>query len=813
MAVRRRTAGVASGGGGVFVPGNYYTKTEVDALLQNYDWKDAAETVTVANIANLASSGTNTFNGVTLSNGQRLLVNAQTDQTTNGIYVYNLVGPNHVLTRATDFDVPSEMTQGVAINVKAGDDGVDPEGSTYIMSVADVVTVGVDPIKFSTIENISIVGGTRLTFFYNDINDMIGEQVTIGGRVYEWTDSLPGAPVNSITYIAIPGSAGKGGDDPDTMAEGLRIALLAENGLSEADKYIVGSGFTTIPELAKHKDVYAVSTTNEAIAHEKAALYIIGKAGTVVSTGSSIMSFSYDTFTLRALAERHPIANVVTVGKEGLGTDFSFIDDAIQNSLATDLILVYPGVYEEILAINDYRRIHFLPGAILQNNEASAGSRLMYIQETCDITGDLEIVWDPTTVTLAIVMPIEIAVASGDVNITIKKMTINSDNMNIMHISGGCNVNFEAKQKCVCGNGTAFGTYAFLNSTSGDVSIKIPELEYTGNDSGWKLFRGMSGTTLLDFDFISPNVSDANDVTDFMSVDNAAQTVTYKGKLRHEAGIISTGGVSGVTLNLIEADVIIGGGCEILTGGSIYAKDSDIETVSTTAGYAPIYQQGGGAIHVEDCELTSNNNNQGECILLDTDGDEITIVGNIFRPDGEYAISSSVAITIFEDRNSVIGNNALAVSNDVNITNTAVILGATQTKPTEWQWLDNNTLVSPEMDALATVTETLTEGDPSWPTGYGLFIRNIDIVPTQITGAPGQAPEIAIEAGGNPLITQYTPVLADFNVANEKGDSHSLLLQSGSLPSALEISTTTIGTVATVYKYRAIFNAKLIKDI
>ena len=74
----------------------------------------------------MTNSGTQTalvIDGVTLAAGNRVLVKDQTAALQNGIYTVTNIGGttvNWVLTRAADFDSPSQMVRGKTIDVISG---------------------------------------------------------------------------------------------------------------------------------------------------------------------------------------------------------------------------------------------------------------------------------------------------------------------------------------------------------------------------------------------------------------------------------------------------------------------------------------------------------------------------------------------------------------------------------------------------------------------------------------------------------------------------------------------------------------------
>lgn len=85
------------------------TKAYVDSAIEGLAWKDSVRAATTGNI-NLASPGA-AIDGITLSNGDRVLVKSQTAAAENGIYIFN--GAASAMTRALDANTAAELEQAV----------------------------------------------------------------------------------------------------------------------------------------------------------------------------------------------------------------------------------------------------------------------------------------------------------------------------------------------------------------------------------------------------------------------------------------------------------------------------------------------------------------------------------------------------------------------------------------------------------------------------------------------------------------------------------------------------------------------------
>src|SRR6056300_365327 len=110
------------------------TKAYVDSVANGLDVKESVKVATTANLSatydngagtlTAGSNGAISIDGVTLSQGDRLLVKDQSTDTQNGIYTVTTVGDGstaYVLSRAPDADTASELTGGTFFFVEQGD--------------------------------------------------------------------------------------------------------------------------------------------------------------------------------------------------------------------------------------------------------------------------------------------------------------------------------------------------------------------------------------------------------------------------------------------------------------------------------------------------------------------------------------------------------------------------------------------------------------------------------------------------------------------------------------------------------------------
>jgi hypothetical protein len=161
-------------------------KQYVDDVAQGLNIHAASYAATTANLnatysngssgvgATLTNAGTQaafTTDGTTPSLNDRILVRLQTNTAQNGIYTLTTLGSgstNWVLTRATDFDTPTEIAGGDFTFVDTGA----TLANTGWVNVDEVTTVGTDPIVFQqfsgagtyTANNGVVLNGTTFSF-------------------------------------------------------------------------------------------------------------------------------------------------------------------------------------------------------------------------------------------------------------------------------------------------------------------------------------------------------------------------------------------------------------------------------------------------------------------------------------------------------------------------------------------------------------------------------------------------------------------------------------------------------------------------
>lgn len=114
---------------------------QLRAAIEGISWKDNARVASSTNV-NIASPGAS-IDGVSLSNGDRVVLVAQTDATENGIYIWN--GAATPMTRALDANTFEEL-EGAVVTVT---EGTSNEGTTWRQTQVGG-TIGTDDIVWQS---------------------------------------------------------------------------------------------------------------------------------------------------------------------------------------------------------------------------------------------------------------------------------------------------------------------------------------------------------------------------------------------------------------------------------------------------------------------------------------------------------------------------------------------------------------------------------------------------------------------------------------------------------------------------------------
>jgi|GEM_PF-2593356 len=183
-----------------------------------------------ATLTNNTTQAALEVDGVTVQVADRLLVKNQTATTDNGVYVVTTVGDgstNWVLTRATDYDEPSEIIPGTLVPISSGTVN---GGSIYLES-ATVTTIGTDPILFDIFAQ---PGNSFVTLATNQT--VTGDKEFTGTTIVPTPSTDTEAANKGYVDAAITGGGGGGnvGDFVDFAGTSAPSGCLLCDGTSYA---------------------------------------------------------------------------------------------------------------------------------------------------------------------------------------------------------------------------------------------------------------------------------------------------------------------------------------------------------------------------------------------------------------------------------------------------------------------------------------------------------------------------------------------------------------------------------------------------
>jgi len=120
-------------------------KGYVDAVAEGLDVKDSVVICTETNIDLTSTSDPNPVDGITLSDGDRVLLKEQTDDTENGIYVATTATDPSTWVRAPDADEDAEVTSGMFVFIESGNTHAN---QGFVLITADPITLGTTSLEF-----------------------------------------------------------------------------------------------------------------------------------------------------------------------------------------------------------------------------------------------------------------------------------------------------------------------------------------------------------------------------------------------------------------------------------------------------------------------------------------------------------------------------------------------------------------------------------------------------------------------------------------------------------------------------------------
>ena len=228
-------------------------KRYVDGVASGLNLKRSCNAASQGNIDLTSSTDPNPIDGVTLSDGDRVLLKNQSDATENGIYVANTATDPSTWSRSEDFNEDDEVTSGSFTFIKSGTEN---DGTSFVVTTEDPITVGSTDINFDQFSqagefnggNGIIIDGQTLSV---DVSGLSGSGIEpdgsgnafriASGIAGDGIDGGSGSPLSiAVNEFAGSGLQDDGSDNLELVNDS--VSLTAGDGLSGGGSVSLGSG-------------------------------------------------------------------------------------------------------------------------------------------------------------------------------------------------------------------------------------------------------------------------------------------------------------------------------------------------------------------------------------------------------------------------------------------------------------------------------------------------------------------------------------------------------------------------------------------
>jgi hypothetical protein len=277
-------------------------------------WKEPAKAASTANVT-ISNPGTDSFDGITVVSGDRLLLKNQTSQAENGVYDFN--GSSSALTRSSDANSADEIN-GLAIFVKEGSTNAD-QGFVQTSEVANLGSDNVVFVQFTGLGQITAgdglekSGNTLSVSVGNGISTSAGDIVVAAGEGLDFNAGDLDVQVDDSSIEINAGALRVKADGitsamigtnqvtgNEISAGGVGTANLADSSVSTAK---LGASAVTEAKLAS-LSVSEAKIQNNAITASKIASAVAGDglaggAGSALSVNVDDASIEISSDSLR----------------------------------------------------------------------------------------------------------------------------------------------------------------------------------------------------------------------------------------------------------------------------------------------------------------------------------------------------------------------------------------------------------------------------------------------------------------------------------------------------------------------------------
>ena len=321
------------------------TKQYADAISAGQKQKASVRVVATANV-NITNPGTATFDGVSLSNGQSILLVGQSSGSENGAYIFN--GAASAMTRRGDYDSSAEVTGGDTFFVNEGTTFAD---TNWTLITNDAITLGSTALVFTQSDGLAkVTAGAGLTKTGNtlDIGTASASRIVVNADNIDLATTGVGAATYTKVTVDIYGrvTGGATATPSDIGAQAADSDLTALAAIATTGLYVItGAGTSTTRTLQAPAAGLTISNGNAvagdptfALANDLAALEALAATGFAVRSAA-------DTWVQRSVAGT---AGRVTV-TNGSGAAGDPTIDLVSG-------IVAPGTYSSV-TVDTYGRV------------------------------------------------------------------------------------------------------------------------------------------------------------------------------------------------------------------------------------------------------------------------------------------------------------------------------------------------------------------------------------------------------------------------------------------------------------------------
>jgi hypothetical protein len=309
------------------------TRGYVDGLAEGLHIHASVSAATTENLSSF-SSVPSSIDGVTLTEGMRVLVKDQTDKTENGIYVFS----SGDLSRAEDYDTALEIQAGDFVFVKEGT----AYNATGWVQLNDVNTLDSDPIEWTQFLGAgTFLGGTGISVDGEEISidftEFDSDDIDEGTTNLFYTDQkVKDVLVNSSqTNISI------------TDEEGVLTIVAEDGGIQDLSSFTTNDlteGTTNLYFTVGRVEDVIDDTTTDAIDEGTTNLYFTDTRA-ITAIESVIPAFNAVEIT----ASLQVANSIVATTAETTYTAYSF--DASEYRTAKFLVKMAAGNHTEVVEV------------------------------------------------------------------------------------------------------------------------------------------------------------------------------------------------------------------------------------------------------------------------------------------------------------------------------------------------------------------------------------------------------------------------------------------------------------------------------